>query len=301
MAADSPRDPIDPVDPIDLGFADHDGHIEPATDAPADVLDGVTDDAAATDATEGEPADAAQAEQDAAAAREEHLTQLFTATVMGPGDERIGKVGQVYLDDQTQEPNWITVRTGLFGTKEYFIPLDEAHLDGKNIVVPYAKAEVTAAPATEIDQNLSPDEEDALYNHYRVPGRMTDEGAAATTLEPSETEAALVDEADGADALERDETMHDDATLLAGLATANATGLGAPLAGHAEHDEAPQPWSLTAGAEADEPSRPSVDAPEHARDEAGGGFGIESLLENAESDRGHDADDDFSAFRRPGS
>lgn len=122
-------------------------------------------------------ADAEQAERDLAAEREERLTRLFTATVMGTADERIGKVGQVYLDDQTQEPNWITARIGLFGTKEYFIPLDEAHLDGKHIVVPYTKAQVTAAPSTEIDQNLSPDEEDALYNHYRVPGRMTDAGA----------------------------------------------------------------------------------------------------------------------------
>ena len=126
-------------------------------------------------------------EYDAAAfeaEREEHLTRLFTSTVVGPNDERIGKVGQVYLDDQTQEPNWITVRTGLFGMKEHFVPLDEAQLEGKHITVPYDKAQVLAAPTTEIDQNLSPSEEDALYNHYRVPGRMTE----------ADLEAPLVDD-----------------------------------------------------------------------------------------------------------
>lgn len=123
---------------------------------------------------------AAMAEQ--LAAQQEQLTRLFTATVVGSDGERIGKVGQVYLDDQTQEPNWVTVKTGLFGTKEFFIPLDEARLEGKQILVPYGKAHVLAAPATEIDQNLSPEEEDALYNHYRVPGRQTGAQAGVDPL-----------------------------------------------------------------------------------------------------------------------
>lgn len=123
---------------------------------------------------------AAMAEQ--LAAQQERLTRLFTAAVVGSDGERIGKVGQVYLDDQTQEPNWVTVKTGLFGTKEFFVPLDEARLEGKQILVPYGKAHVLAAPATEIDQNLSPEEEDALYNHYRVPGRQTGTQAGVDPL-----------------------------------------------------------------------------------------------------------------------
>lgn len=146
------------------------------------------------EAPTAEELDAAQAELDAAAAREEQLTRLFTATIMGPGEERIGKVGQVYLDDQTQEPNWVTAKTGLFGTKEFFIPLDEAQLDGKHIIVPYTKADVTTAPVTEIDQNLSPDEEDALYNHYRVPGRMTIDPDAAVGDEDESGADALGDD-----------------------------------------------------------------------------------------------------------
>lgn len=111
-------------------------------------------------------------------AQQEQLTRLFTATVVGSDGERIGKVGQVYLDDQTQEPNWVTVKTGIFGTKEFFIPLDQATLDGKQIIVPYDKQLVLLSPATEIDQNLSPEEEDALYHHYRVPGRQASSSAA---------------------------------------------------------------------------------------------------------------------------
>ena len=112
-------------------------------------------------------------EQRAEREAEERLLQLFQSTVLGPGDAKIGRVGQVYLDDQTMAPNWVTVKTGLFGTKEYFVPLDEAEFEGKQIRVPYDKDTITASPRTEIDQNLSPAEEDDLYNHYRVPGRMT--------------------------------------------------------------------------------------------------------------------------------
>lgn len=112
-------------------------------------------------------------EQRAEREAEERLLQLFQSTVFGEGDAKVGRVGQVYLDDQTMEPNWVTVKTGLFGTKEYFVPLDEAAVEGKQIRVPYDKETITSSPRTEIDQNLSPAEEDDLYNHYRVPGRMT--------------------------------------------------------------------------------------------------------------------------------
>lgn len=119
--------------------------------------------------------------------REERLTRLFESAVYGPGDERVGKVGQVYIDDQSQEPNWVTVKMGLFGTKEYFLPLDEAVLDGKRLIVPYSKETITSAPSTEIDQNLSPAEEDVLYNYYEVPGRMTNPAEVQGVVFPSES------------------------------------------------------------------------------------------------------------------
>ena len=117
-------------------------------------------------------------EQRAEREAEERLLQLFQSTVFGSEGAKVGRVGQVYLDDQTMAPNWVTVKTGLFGTKEYFVPLDEAEFEGKQIRVPYGKETITASPRTEIDQNLSPAEEDDLYNHYRVPGRMTTAEAA---------------------------------------------------------------------------------------------------------------------------
>ena len=40
-----------------------------------------------------------------------------------PDGDKIGKVGQVYYDDDTDQPKWVTVNTGFFGTNESFVPV----------------------------------------------------------------------------------------------------------------------------------------------------------------------------------
>ena len=49
--------------------------------------------------------------------------ELTGRTVVGINGDKIGKVGQVYLNNQSGQPEWVTVSTGLFGTKEGFVPL----------------------------------------------------------------------------------------------------------------------------------------------------------------------------------
>ncbi|MFD1212495.1 PRC-barrel domain-containing protein, partial [Arthrobacter sp. GCM10027362] len=50
------------------------------------------------------------------------------ANVIDSEGHKIGSLGELYLDDRTNEPNWATVRTGLFGMSETFVPLDAATL-----------------------------------------------------------------------------------------------------------------------------------------------------------------------------
>ncbi|WP_394250529.1 DUF2382 domain-containing protein [Arthrobacter pityocampae] len=90
--------------------------------------------------------------------------------VLGSDGEKIGSIGQVYLDDQTGEPSWVTAKTGLFGTSESFIPLQGADVEGHDVRVPYSKHQVKDAPRIESDGNLSPEEEDRLYRHYEIGG-----------------------------------------------------------------------------------------------------------------------------------
>jgi uncharacterized protein (TIGR02271 family) len=100
----------------------------------------------------------------------EQLTSLGNGNVIDSDGDKIGSIGQIYLDDQTGEPNWVTAKTGLFGTAESFVPLSGASVSGSDIVVTYDKATVKDAPRVDADGHLSPEEEDALYRYYRLGG-----------------------------------------------------------------------------------------------------------------------------------
>ncbi len=86
--------------------------------------------------------------------------------VIGSDGEKIGSIGQLYADDDTGEPTWVTVKTGLFGTSQSFVPVEGAHSQGDDLVVPYTKEHVKDAPRVDVDGHLTPEEEDRLYTHY---------------------------------------------------------------------------------------------------------------------------------------
>ncbi|MFP5282764.1 MAG: DUF2382 domain-containing protein [Actinomycetes bacterium] len=90
--------------------------------------------------------------------------------VVSTSGDKIGSIGQIYLDDNTGEPTWVTVKTGLFGTSESFVPLQGADSRGDDIVVSYDKATVKDAPRVDDDGSISPEEEDRLYAYYGLGG-----------------------------------------------------------------------------------------------------------------------------------
>ena len=104
------------------------------------------------------------------------INQIFGADVYATDGDKIGSAGQVYLDDQSGAPEWVSVRTGLFGTKESFVPLQGATLSGDRLEVPFGKEQVKDAPRIDADGDLSPAEEDELYTYYgfaSTDGRLT--------------------------------------------------------------------------------------------------------------------------------
>ena len=95
-----------------------------------------------------------------------NVNDLMGAAVHDNDNDKIGTVGQVYVDPDTQSPLWVTVKTGLFGSSESFAPLDNASFDGETVRVAYEKSFVKDAPRIADDGALSEDEEDALYAYY---------------------------------------------------------------------------------------------------------------------------------------
>ena len=85
--------------------------------------------------------------------------------VDGDGD-RIGTIDAIYVDDQTGEPEWALVNTGLFGTKSTFVPLAQASDRNGDVQVPYQKQLVKDAPNMDPDGHLSEAEEQQLWAHY---------------------------------------------------------------------------------------------------------------------------------------
>ena len=96
---------------------------------------------------------------------------LSGATVRSASGDKIGTVEQVYVDDHTSQPEWVTVRTGLFGTKESFVPLAAARFDGADLVIDASKKEVSDAPKIDDDGHLSEQDEDEIYRYYGGPVR----------------------------------------------------------------------------------------------------------------------------------
>jgi hypothetical protein len=79
---------------------------------------------------------------------------------------KIGEVVSVYLDNETDRPEWAVVRTGLFGMRSSFVPLADAREVGDEVQVPHRRLQVKEAPNIEPDGQLSPAEEAELYRHY---------------------------------------------------------------------------------------------------------------------------------------
>jgi hypothetical protein len=92
-------------------------------------------------------------------------------TVFDRDGEKIGTLREIYLDEH-ERPAWGSVHTGLFGLRETFVPLAEVQALEDDLQVPYTQEQVKDAPSVDPDVQLSPEEEEQLYSHYRV-----DEGA----------------------------------------------------------------------------------------------------------------------------
>jgi sporulation protein YlmC with PRC-barrel domain len=80
--------------------------------------------------------------------------------------QKIGTIEEIYLDTETDQPEWALVKTGLFGGKGTFVPLQQANPSEGGVQVPFEKSHVKDAPNVDPDGELSQSEEQTLYRHY---------------------------------------------------------------------------------------------------------------------------------------
>ena len=132
--------------------------------------------------------------------------------LMGADGEKIGKVAEIYLDQETDRPEWATVTSGMFGNKTHFVPLAGATPQNGHVKVTATKEQVKAAPSVEPDGELSEQEEEKLFAHYGVPytaeGSVTAQGAPSGERRRGTGEATVGRDTSGAttdDAMTRSE------------------------------------------------------------------------------------------------
>ncbi|MGH3716799.1 MAG: PRC-barrel domain-containing protein [Micromonosporaceae bacterium] len=95
----------------------------------------------------------------------EHLRGAVGGTVYGVSGEPIGTLTGIYLDDESSEPEWIEVRTGLL--KHRLVPLEEAQVAERRVDVPYERRIVDRTPKVKPDHGVVlPDDEDRLHQYY---------------------------------------------------------------------------------------------------------------------------------------
>jgi uncharacterized protein (TIGR02271 family) len=80
--------------------------------------------------------------------------------------DKVGTIDAIYVDDQTGEPEWALVNTGLFGTRSTFVPIAKATGSGDQVQIPFEKQRIKDAPNIDPDGHLSEQEEQELWRHY---------------------------------------------------------------------------------------------------------------------------------------
>lgn len=165
---------------------------------------------------------------------------------------KTGRVGDVYVDDLSGQPAWVTITAGLFGTKTLFAPLEGATLNGDRLVLAYDKDVIGGAPVIADSGHISDVEQQALIDYFTthqanapVAQEAPAAQAPAPAYDPSAYQApapAYQPEAPAYDAPtpaapgvpEADFASDDTIIAPAGLPTApDAVGMAVPVAGYA--------------------------------------------------------------------
>ncbi|WP_199442218.1 DUF2382 domain-containing protein [Umezawaea beigongshangensis] len=105
----------------------------------------------------------------------QELTSLTGRTVYDSSGDKIGKLGELWTDENSGQPTWVTVHTGLFGMNETFLPVEGLRSSGDDVTTPHTKEQVKDAPNFDPSSgHIDRDEETRLYRHYGLTGGGTD-------------------------------------------------------------------------------------------------------------------------------
>lgn len=94
--------------------------------------------------------------------------QLFGYNVTSSDGNNVGTVDAVWVDDASDRPEFIAVKTGWLFGKNHLMPIEQAQTDSANqtIQVPYSQDQIKNGPSFGTDETLSPGDEQSIYDYY---------------------------------------------------------------------------------------------------------------------------------------
>ncbi|MFC3298022.1 DUF2382 domain-containing protein [Arthrobacter agilis] len=120
------------------------------------------------------------------------------ANVLSEDGAVLGPMGQLYVDDATGDPSWVTIATHTMGSPESFAPLHDATLDGHDVRLPYTHAKVYDSPKMSQDGHLSPEEEQHLLRYYGLMATKDDAAATADAARAGTADTGRAVDTEGA-------------------------------------------------------------------------------------------------------
>jgi uncharacterized protein YrrD len=95
------------------------------------------------------------------------VTEWHGKMLVDCNGEKIGKLQDVYVDVETDEPQFVTVKEGFIDRHLTFVPLGGLHVGPDDLHVAVTKGRVRSAPNIEMHrEELSQADESALYHHF---------------------------------------------------------------------------------------------------------------------------------------
>ncbi|KQO03445.1 hypothetical protein ASF21_03950 [Arthrobacter sp. Leaf234] len=96
------------------------------------------------------------------------INKLQAAVAWDSKGKKLGDVNDVHLEKESGIPAWITVSLGLLNSRKHFVPLANSRFEGADLHLAWTKSEITDAPKSANSIELSPAEETALIDYYRL-------------------------------------------------------------------------------------------------------------------------------------
>jgi Domain of unknown function (DUF2382)/PRC-barrel domain len=118
--------------------------------------------------------------------------------VLDRDGEKVGTLGEIYLDDATDRPAYAGVHTGLFNRRESVVPLEGAQETPDGIRLPHTAERISEAPNVDPDVALDDEEQQRLADHFAGPAERGEVGAEAAGDADSAGDADVAGDTDSA-------------------------------------------------------------------------------------------------------